>query len=110
METVQEKNDELKALRALVHAAARTFEFQGLAGTLTPKDILLETLLCAQSDLGVISDASHTGMGAAEDMVFRRAELRIDLGIALAEYCEEFGWPEKQLEAGADASETTVAP
>ncbi len=93
------QSSEINALRALVHAAVGSFEFQGpFDSDTSPKDILLEVLLCAQSDFNVIGDASHTGGGVVDSMVFRRAELRIDLGIALAEYCEKFGWPEEPVD------------
>ena len=82
---------EVVALRKLAHVAASIFEFNGIMGhQLTPVEILGEALRCAQSDFAVIGDASGTGSGMADSMVFRRAELRIDLALALAEYREEF--------------------
>jgi hypothetical protein len=97
---------ELKALRAIALAAMSSFEARGIAHLgLKPADILHEALLCAQSDIDVIGSACHTGLGAVDSMVFRRAELRIDLAIALAEYCGKFGWPQR-----ATGEETEVTP
>lgn len=96
------RDDELESLRELVRTAAYIFEATGATSVMSPQDILRETLLCAQADFSVIGDASHAG-GGVDSMVFRRAELRIDLGIALAEYCNQFGWPKKS--ADDDASE-----
>lgn len=82
---------EVVTLRKLARAAEQIFEFQGLSiGQLTPLEILGEALRCAQSDFSVIGDASSVGSGIVDSMVFRRAELRLDLALALAEYREEF--------------------
>lgn len=84
---------ELVALRKLVRTAESVFEFEGYChrGTpMTPLEILGEALRCAQSDFAVIGDSSCGSSGMSNSMVFRRAELRIDLALALAEYRTEF--------------------
>ena len=81
---------EVVALRKVVRAADGIFEFQGLPHRLTSAEILGEALRCARSDFEVIGDAAAEGSGMVSSMVFRRAELRIDLALALAEYREEF--------------------
>ncbi|HEY4102541.1 MAG TPA: hypothetical protein VGM44_01575 [Polyangiaceae bacterium] len=96
---------ELESLREVAAAALQSFEARGLmAREWTPASILREALLCAPSDFEVIGDASDVGAGAPESMVFRRAVLRVELGIALAEHCEKFGLrtptPFEQAEIG----------
>ena len=81
---------EVVALRKLARAAESIFEFRGNLRRPPPAEILREALRCAQSDFAVLGDASSTGSGMADNMTFRRAELRIDLALALAEYREEF--------------------
>ena len=98
------KLSELETLRAVARTAAGIFEAEGLRPR-SPLDILRETLLCAQSDFEVIEYACTSDSGVVEGMVFRRAELRIDLGLALAAYCEKFGWPERADEDTNSESE-----
>ena len=81
---------EIVALRKLARAAEHIFEFQGICGRMSPVEILGEALRCAQSDFAVMGDSTAVASGMADSMVFRRAELRIDLALALAEYREEF--------------------
>ena len=90
---------ELVALRKLARTAEHIFEFQGLCHRMTPVEILGEALRCAQSEFAVLGDSSCCGSGMADSMVFRRAELRIDLALALAEYREEFSLAAPEAEA-----------
>jgi hypothetical protein len=82
---------EIVALRKLAHAAERIFEHEGITSRrMTPLEILGEALRCARSDFSVLGDASGAESGMVDGMVFRRAELRIDLALALAEHREKF--------------------
>lgn len=58
---------------------------------LTPAELLAEAARCAQSDFAVIGDASQGCSGTIDCMVYRRAEMRLDLALALADYRERFG-------------------
>ena len=83
---------ELVALRKLARAALHIFEAEGLSHRpMSQLDVLSEALRCAQSDFAVLGDSACGSSGMADSMVFRRAELRIDLALALADYCEAFG-------------------
>ena len=97
-------SSELETLRAVARAAAGIFEADGRL-LCSPQDILREALLCAQSDFQVIECAGSSDGGVVDGMVFRRAELRIDLSLALAAYCEKFGWPERAGEEADSESE-----
>ena len=90
---------ELVALRKLARTAEHIFEHQGISRRMTPVEILGEALRCAQSEFAVLGDSSFSGSGTADSMVFRRAELRIDLALALAEYREEFSLAAPEAEA-----------
>ena len=81
---------ELVALRKLARTAEHIFEFEGICRTMTPAEILGEAIRCAKSDFAVLGDSTAVGSGTADSMVFRRAELRLDLALALAEYRQEF--------------------
>ena len=97
---------ELVALRKLAHTAESIFDFQGIMGhRLTPLEILEEALRCAQSDFAVLGDSSCGESGMADSMVFRRAELRIDLALALAEYREKFPLAAADSADSAEAAE-----
>ncbi len=91
---------ELVALRKLAKVAEHIFEFEGITcRQMTPAEILGEAIRCAQSDFAIIGDSSHVGSGMADSMVFRRAELRLDLALALAEYRQKFAAQATAVEA-----------
>jgi len=61
-----------------------------LGERLTPAEILGEALRCAQDDFAMIGETVFAGGGTLNTMICRRATLRLDLALALAEYREEF--------------------
>ncbi|MFZ5895326.1 MAG: hypothetical protein ACOY0T_30000 [Myxococcota bacterium] len=79
---------EVEALRDLASKALRTFERIGSASP-DGKEVLLEALLCARDDIELFENAPPE-----LNMAFCRAQYRIDLAIALADYVDEFGLPE----------------
>jgi hypothetical protein len=76
---------ELTALRKLADTAEHIFDHQGIH-TKAPMQILQEALRSAQDDIVQLSDSE-----GADSMSYRRAELRLDLALALAEYRATFG-------------------
>jgi len=82
--------NEVVALRKLADAVELAFQNEGI-GNPSPNDILREAIRCAKDDFELIGDASESGLGAPEGMVFQRAQLRLDLALTLADYRERFG-------------------
>jgi len=90
---VTKETAELLALRKLVITAEHIFDAEGVTlvdTAMTPLEILSEALRSAKSDFAVIGDADMSCSGSDSSMVYRRAELRIDLALALAKYRKEF--------------------
>jgi hypothetical protein len=85
MSTRGMQETELEALRQLADAAERIFDHEGIH-TKTPVQILQEALRSTQDDLTMLSSCE-----SSDSMFYRRAELRIDLALALAEYRATFG-------------------
>jgi hypothetical protein len=81
--------DELTALRQLADAVEEIFDAEGIHDK-TPAKILEEALRCTKADISLLSDGAASGLGV-DGMHFRRAEDRIDLALALAEYRATFG-------------------
>ena len=89
-----ETASELESLRGVAHSALSVFEARGLMWSDRDyAEVFHEVLLCARSDFQTICDACEGGAGCVDSMVFRRAELRIDFGLALAKHCQRFGIP-----------------
>ena len=65
------------------------------------KNVLTEALRSAGDDFSLISEAQ--AHASAPPMMFRRAELRCELAIALFEYRQEFGFPESANEVEAES-------
>ena len=84
--------DELGALRKLADAAERSFVNEGtIDGEPTPIEILREAIRCASSDFDLLDESYSNGLGMVDDFVFTRAQRRLQLALALAEYREQFG-------------------
>ena len=80
---------ELEALQILANTAERVFEHDG-EGSSAPDAILREALRTAQADIGVMADASFTGLEPVNSMGPLRAQHRNDLALALADYRAQF--------------------
>jgi hypothetical protein len=100
-------DEELDVLRHLAGVAEHVFEAEGCPSS--PAQILRQALLCARSDFAVIGDACGEGSGTDDSMVYRRAELRIDLALALFDYRSEFGFPESANEVDVEVESAGVS-
>lgn len=82
--------NEVKALRKVADAAELVFQHEGI-GDPTPIDILREALRAAKDDFEILGDSAQSELGVPHGMVFARAQRRLDLALALADYRERFG-------------------
>jgi hypothetical protein len=91
--TLDRSDEELDVLRALVRQAEQTFEYDGPM-TKDPRNVLTEALQSAADDFALFGDEVWVGGGTATNMMFRRAQLRCQLAVALFAYRQSFGFPE----------------
>lgn len=82
--------NEVKALRKVADAVELVFQHDGI-GDPAPIDILREAIRCAQDDFEILGDSAQSELGVPHHMVFSRAQRRLDLALALADYRERFG-------------------
>jgi hypothetical protein len=84
-------DEELDVLRNVAELAEKIFESGEEIGNAAQSvtGILREALRSVRADIELISDSNGTGSSVGF-WPFRRAEFRIDLALALAEYRQEF--------------------